>query len=108
METTIELDEVDSEEYKVEAICDNAVYVKESEGHLLGLYYMVLWKDYPEEENTWEPTLTVLQLRKLSSTFHHSHLDKPTATCLPINSAPLTVKPTIRPIEASSTKQKRD
>ena len=40
-------------EYKVEAICDSAVYAKESEsGHLLGLYYLISWKGYPEEENT--------------------------------------------------------
>ncbi len=31
----------DGEEYKVEAICDNAVYTKESEGHLPGFYYLV-------------------------------------------------------------------
>ena len=33
----------DSREYKVEAIWDNAIYVRESEpGHLLSLYYLVL------------------------------------------------------------------
>ena len=43
----------DSGEYKVEAIRDNAVYIKESEsGHLPGLYYLVSWKRYPEEGNT--------------------------------------------------------
>ena len=49
----------DSGEYKVEAIWDNAVYAKESEGHLPKLYYLVFWKRYPEEENTWEPASTV-------------------------------------------------
>ncbi len=39
VETAIELDEGDSEEYEVEAICDSAVYARESEGHLPGLYY---------------------------------------------------------------------
>ena len=39
-------------EYKVEAICDNDVYARESAGHLPGLYYLVSWKSYPEEENT--------------------------------------------------------
>ena len=34
-----------NEEYKVEAICDSAIYAKESEaGHLPGLYYLVSWK----------------------------------------------------------------
>ncbi len=42
----------DGEEYEVEAICDSAVYARESEGHLPGLYYLVSWKGYPEEENT--------------------------------------------------------
>ena len=44
-----------SRKYKVEAIRDSAVYVRELEsGHLPGLYYPVLWKGYPEEKNTWE------------------------------------------------------
>ena len=43
----------ESREYEVEAIWDSAVYVKESEsGHLPGLFYLVSWKEYPEEENT--------------------------------------------------------
>ena len=43
----------DSGEYEVEAIRDSAVYARESEsGHLPGLYYLVSWKGYPEEENT--------------------------------------------------------
>ena len=42
----------DSEEYKMEAIWDSAVYTKESEGHLPGFYYLVAWKSYPKEENT--------------------------------------------------------
>ena len=50
-----ELDAGDnSGEYEVEAIWDSAVYAKESEsGQLPGLYYLVSWKGYPEEENTW-------------------------------------------------------
>ena len=31
----------DNKEYKVEAIRDNAVYIKEVDGHLLELYYLV-------------------------------------------------------------------
>ena len=43
----------DSSEYKVEAICDNAAYIRESKSdHLPRLYYLVSWKDYLEEENT--------------------------------------------------------
>ena len=50
----------ESGEYEVEAIRDSAIYARESEsGHLLGLYYLVSWKRYPEEENTWEPASAV-------------------------------------------------
>ena len=53
-ENAEELDAGDnSGEYEVEAIRDSAVYARESEsGHLPGLYYLVSWKGYPEEENT--------------------------------------------------------
>lgn len=37
--------------YKVEAIRDNAVYARESEGHLLALYYLMSEKSYTKEEN---------------------------------------------------------
>ena len=42
----------DDQEYELEAIQDNAVYPKEVDGHLPGLYYLVSWKGYPEEENS--------------------------------------------------------
>ena len=48
-----------SGEFKVEAIRDIAVYARESEDHLPGPYYLVSWKSYPEEENTWELALAV-------------------------------------------------
>ena len=42
----------DGKEYKVEAIQDSAVYARELESsHLLDLYYLVSWKEYPEEDN---------------------------------------------------------
>ena len=44
---------------KVEAISDNADYAKESEDYLPGLYYLVTWKKYLKEENTWKPTLAI-------------------------------------------------
>ena len=49
----IKFDISNDEEYKVEAIWDSTVYARELKlGHLLGFYYLVLWKDYLEEENT--------------------------------------------------------
>ena len=51
----MEFDAGDNEsgKYKVEAIRNSVVYAKESEsGHLPGLYYLISWKEYPEEENT--------------------------------------------------------
>ena len=42
-ENMTELDVGDNEggKYKVQAICDNAVYARESAGHLLRLYYLI-------------------------------------------------------------------
>ena len=49
----------DSGKYKVKAICNSAVYAKESVGHLPGLYYLVSWKNYLEEKNILEFALAV-------------------------------------------------
>ena len=88
----------DSGEYKVEAIRDSAVYARESEsGHLLGLYYLVSWKKYPEEENTWEPASAVQHLRKLISSFYKDHPNKPTATSPAIDNAPPIARPAVKP-----------
>ena len=101
--TQLEFEAGDNAEYKVEAIWDSAIYTRELEaGHLPGLYYLILWKGYPEEENTWEPVLAVQHLRKLVKTFHAGHLNKPTATFSPVNTAPPMAKPIVKP-----TKRKR-
>ncbi len=108
METAIELDKGDSEEYEVEAICDSAVHTRELEGYLPGFYYVVSWKGYPKEENTWEPALAVLHLHKLISTFHCDHLEWSTAIFPLLDSAPTMARPIVKPrAEASSTKQKQ-
>ena len=86
----------DNKEYKVEAIWDSAVHAKEADGHLLGLYYLVLWKGYLKEENTLKPFLTVMYLRKMVSTFYKDYLEMPTAISAPLDSAPPMAKPTIQ------------
>ena len=97
-----------SKEYKVEAIRDSAVYANESEsGHLPGLYYLVAWKDYPKEENTWELLSAVQHLKKLISSFHKDHLEKPTATSPPIDSALPMGRPTVKPTAKATTKRKQ-
>ena len=89
--------------YKMEAIRDSAVYVKKADEHLLGLYYLVTWKSYPKEENTWEPSLAVMYLRKMVSIFHMNYPEKPTVTSALLDSAPPMAKPTVQ----LSTKRKR-
>ena len=102
--TELDFEVGDSEEYKIEAIRDSAVYVIESEsGHLPELYYLVAWKDYLEEKNTWEPVSAVQHLRKQISSFHKDHSEKPTATSPPVNSAPPMAKPIIKPTAKSTT-----
>ena len=98
----------DSGEYEVEAIRDSAVYARESElGHLPGLYYLVSWKRYPEEENTWEPASAVQHLRKLISSFHKDHPNKPTATSLTINTVPPMARLSVKPTEPLKRKRER-
>ncbi len=52
----------DGKEYEVKATRDSAVYARESEGHLPGLYQLVSWKGSQEEENTWEPVSAIQHL----------------------------------------------
>ncbi len=42
----------DNKEYEVKAIINSAVYDKEANNQMPGLYYLVLWKSYPKKENT--------------------------------------------------------
>ena len=89
--------------YKVEAICNSAVYAKESEsGHFLGLYYLISWKGYLKEENTWEPYLAVQYPRKLIRLFYKDHFDKSTVIFEAIDTVLPMAKPTVKP-----TKQKQ-
>ena len=98
-----------SKEYKVKAFCNRKFYATEFDNshYLPGFYYLILWKGYPKEKNTWKPILAMLHLRKLISTFHQDYLEKLIATCLLIDSALPIARLTVKPrAEASSTKQK--
>ena len=39
--TELKFEAGNREEYRVEAICDSAIYIKKVEGHLSGLYYLI-------------------------------------------------------------------
>ena len=105
----MELDAGDkSREYKVKAIWDSAVYARKLEsGHLPGRYYLVSWKGYLEEENTFELVSAVQHLRKLISLFHKDHPDKLTATSSAIDTAPPMARLTLKPAEPSKQKRGR-
>ena len=82
----------------VDGIWDSAVYAKESAtGQLPGLYYLVSWKGYPEEENTWEPASAIQHLRRLITAYHKDNPEKPTATSDPVDTAPPMARPSAPP-----------
>ena len=56
----LEFDAGNNKEYKVEAIIDSAIYAKKAERHLESLYYLVSWKSYSKEKNTWELSSAVM------------------------------------------------
>ena len=88
----------DDKEYEVDGIRDSAVYAKESAtGQLSGLYYLVSWKGYPEEENTWEPASAIQHLRRLITAYHKDNPEKPTATSDPVDTAPPMARPSAPP-----------
>ena len=105
--TELEFNAGNSKKYKVKVIENSMLYAMESKsGHLLGLYYLVAWKDYFEEENIWKLFSAVQNLRKLIRLFHKNHLEKPIATSLPINFALLMAKPIFKSTAKSTTEQK--
>ena len=109
-ENTTELDigKNDSGEYKLEAIRDSTLYARESEsGHLPGLYYLVFWKRYLEEKNTWEPASAVQHLRKVISLFYKDHFNKPMAISLTIDTAPPMARPIVKPTKPLKRKRGR-
>ena len=56
----LEFEAGNNKEYKVKSIWDSAVYAKESiTDQLPELYYLILWKGYPEKENIWKLILVI-------------------------------------------------
>ncbi len=104
-EKELEFEAGGDKKYEVKAIIDSAVYGQQANSNQMpSLYYLVLWKGYPEEENTWEPSLAVIHLRKLISIFHKEYSEKPTVISPSLDSAPPMAKPTVPKQEP---KQKR-
>ncbi len=49
---------------------------------LPGLYYVVSWKVYSKDKNTWKPLLVVSQLQKLFRIFYMEYSNKLTIAFL--------------------------
>ena len=103
--TELDFEAGNSKDYEVEAIQDSAIHAKESENHPLGLYYLITWKGYPEEENIWKLVLAVQYLRKLIHSFHKNHSKRPIITFPPVNSALPMARPTIKSTRPTKQKQ---
>ena len=63
------------------------MYNQQVKNQMLGFYYLILWKSYPEEKNIWEPASAVMHLRKLINIFHKKHPEKPIAISPSLDSA---------------------
>jgi hypothetical protein len=57
-------------EYEVESILDHAVYRRQHK-------YLVKWKGYPTEENTWEPKSNLQNSLQLLADYYRAHPTKP-------------------------------
>ena len=97
-ESKPEFDTGNNKKYEVEAIIDSNMYAKKK--HLPDLYYLVFWKSYPKENNTWKPSSAVMHLRKIISTFDQDHLVKPTAISPFLNFALPMAKPSVKPAKS--------
>ncbi len=95
-EKDVEFEAGGNKEYEIKAIIDSMVYGQQANSNQMpDLYYLILWKRYPEEENTWEHLSAVIHLWKLINTFHKEHPEKPTVTSLLLDSTPPMARSTI-------------
>lgn len=70
-----------SKKYKVEAICNSAVYTNSWKEDIYQAFTTWFWeKAIQKKKNTWEPVLIMLYFCKLISTFYYDYLEKPTTT----------------------------
>ena len=52
LEKELKFEAKDNKQYEVKAIIDSAIYGQQANNNQMpDLYYLVLWKGYPEEEN---------------------------------------------------------
>lgn len=87
-----EIEVGNNKKYRVEATINGAVYSKEANNQILGLYYLVLWKGYPKKDSTWKLSTAVKHLRKLINIFYIKYPEKSIVTSLPLDSTPSMAK----------------
>lgn len=95
-----------SKEYEVEAVWNSKIYAKELDSgyYLPGFYYLVLWKSFSEEQNTWKLALAIQYLGRLVIIFYCEYPDQLPATFLPINSTLLKARPIVK-LRAKASKK---
>ena len=62
MQLDFEFQASNNKKYEVDSIWDSAVYARQLAEQLPGLYYLVSWKSYLKEENTWESASAIQYL----------------------------------------------
>ena len=70
-------------EYEVETILDTRLY-----GRKKALQYLVKWKGYPSEENTWQSEDDLKNSQDLMSDFHRNHPGVPRRISATLNFRP--------------------
>ena len=95
-----------SKKYKMEEIQNSNVYANKAKGYLPGPYYLIAFKRYSEEENTWEPSFASQYLKKPINSYYKKYPEKSAGIFSPMNSNPPMARPTIKPIRLI-TRRKR-
>lgn len=85
-----------SKKYEFEVIYNSVISSKTLEKRrFLGFYYLMLQKDFFEEENTWKLVYAIQYLQRLLNNFYKNDPEKPIATFPPIDFTSPTGKPII-------------